>query len=81
MHWIPETWKKLKSLIVSVDKVEREMCAEDILRISNNFGKQHLSRAGGIIGVGSDYKSSLVTASCLPHSVHYMYFPSSNPET
>jgi len=46
MHWIPETWEKLMSSIVSVDKVEGKMCAEDIVRITSDFIKKHLSSVG-----------------------------------
>ena len=74
MHWIPETWEKVMSSIVSVDKVEGRMCAEDIVRILNCFVKEHLASVGGIIGVGSDCEPSLVCASREDHDFDYEYF-------
>ena len=75
MHWIPESFDKVKSMIISVDRVMGSKCAQDLVRILDEFAEEHLSTVAGIIGVGSDCEPSIVSASREKHNTPYRFMP------
>jgi hypothetical protein len=75
MHWIPQSFDKVKSMIISVDRVMGSKCAQDLVRILDEFAEEHLSTVAGIIGVGSDCEPSIVSASREKHNTPYRFMP------